>query len=74
MAVVIEFTRVENVSVTTKDGKTKVTMDVEWGYGDVARLVNLSRQDVPMRGNIVSDQAEFDLKIERVNAFTGLID
>lgn len=73
MPVKIEIKRIADISFKFKKGALILSMETNLLPGDVARLLNLDRQGVPLHGEIVSDQAELDLKFELIDTVTGEI-
>jgi len=67
----IELKRIGDISFKFKKGTLLLTMETNLHPGDIARLINLDRQDVPLYGFIATDQAEMDLRFDAVSAVTG---
>lgn len=66
MSVVIEIKRIEEIQAKVKDGKVSLQFETDLKPGDLARIVNLGKQGVPIQAMISSPQARMDLKFEEV--------
>jgi hypothetical protein len=73
MGVTIEIKRIADVSFKFKKGALILSMETNLHPGDIARLLNLDRQGVPLHGAIISDQAELDLRFNTIDTTTGEI-
>lgn len=67
----IELKRIEGMNIKPKDGKYILSMEAYMPPGDVARLLYLSGQGVPVQAVIESPQAAFDLVVNEFNLMTG---
>jgi len=68
MSVKIEINKVSGITASIKDGKVKLVMETDLHPGDLARLINLSRQGAPISAVIESPQASLDLVFREVEA------
>lgn len=69
----VELPIIEALSVTMKEGKTKISFEAMMTPAEIARLLNFSRQGRPLNAIISSPQATMDLHIEEVELATGVI-
>lgn len=67
----IKIKRIEGMNIKAKEGKYILSMEAYMPPGDMARLLHLSSQGVPVEATISSPQAAFDLVINEVNLATG---
>jgi hypothetical protein len=67
----IEIKRIEGLNIKAKEGKYALSMEAFMPPGDVARLLHLSGQGVPVQAVIESPQAAFDLVVNEINLATG---
>jgi hypothetical protein len=61
------------VSSKTKDSGwvSKISFEGQFTVGDVARILNLSKQGCPIEVSFSSPQAKMDLEVNEINVSTG---
>lgn len=75
--VTINIGKVSEVAISsrTKDGAwvSKISFEGEFAISDVARILNLSRQNCPIEVAFSSAQARLDLEVNEVEVDTGVV-
>ena len=71
MPVLIEIKEIEDVSAKIKDGEVTLSFKTDLDPVELARVMNLCKQQVPMKAVISSPQARFDLRMEQLDTRTG---
>ena len=71
----VNLSNVQEIAISskTKDSGwvSKISFEGQFMVGDVARILNLSKQGCPIEVSFTSPQAKMDLEVTEININTG---